>query len=131
VLDGEIARRLGKRAPAGPDDLVRRGLAALGREQYLDAAASLGAAFDAHPDDAPLAFVLGWARAGAGDRTGAITAFRNAALLEPAMVPAHLALADTYLTLGHPALAVQALEAGLKAVPQSVELARLLSSIRK
>jgi predicted Zn-dependent protease len=110
---------------------VRRGLAALGREQYAEAAASLETAFDAKPDDAALAFVLGWARAGAGDRTGAITAFRNAALLEPTMIPAHLALADTYVALGHPALAIQAVEAGLKAVPQSVELTRLLATIKK
>jgi hypothetical protein len=47
------------------------------------------------------------------------------------MVAAHLALADTYLAMGHPALAIQAVEAGLRAVPQSVELTRLLSSIRK
>ena len=75
--------------------------------------------------------MLGWARAGAGDRTGAITAFRNAALLEPTMVPAHLALAETYVALGHAALAIQAAEAGLKHVPQSVELTRLLSSLKK
>lgn len=131
VLQGEIAQRLSRRAAASATDTVRRGLAELGREQYAESATLLGAAFDAQPDDAALAFVLGWARAGAGDRTGAITAFRNAALLEPTMVPAHLALANTYLTLGHPALAIQAAEAGLKAVPQSVELTRLLSSLKK
>ncbi len=131
VLQGEIAQRLGRRAEASATDTVRRGLAELGRERYAESATLLGAAFDAQPDDAALAFVLGWARAGAGDRTGAVTAFRNAALLEPTMVPAHLALANTYLALGHPALAVQAAEAGLKAVPQSVELTRLLSSLRK
>jgi len=131
VLEGEIAQRLSRRAETSATDTVRRGLAELGREQYAESAALLGAAFDAQPDDAALAFVLGWARAGAGDRTGAVTAFRNAALLEPTMVPAHLALADTYLALGHPALAIQAAQAGLKAVPQSVELTRLLSSLKK
>jgi hypothetical protein len=131
VLDGEIARRLSRRAASSATDTVRRGLAELGREQYGEAAALLGAAFDAQPDDAALAFVLGWARVGAGDRTAAVTAFRNAAVLEPTMVAAHLALADTYLAMGHPALAIQAVEAGLRAVPQSVELTRLLSSIRK
>jgi VWFA-related protein len=131
VLQGEIAQRLSRRAATSATDTVRRGLAELGREQYAESAALLGVAFDAQPDDAALAFVLGWARAGAGDRTGAVTAFRNAALLEPAMVPAHLALADTYLALGHPALAIQAVEAGLKAVPQSVELTRLLASLKK
>ena len=131
VLDGEIAQRLSRRAATSATDTIRRGLAELGREQYAESAALLGVAFDAQPDDAALAFVLGWARAGAGDRTGAVTAFRNAAVLEPAMVPAHLALADMYLALGHPALAIQAVEAGLKAVPQSVELSRLLASLRK
>jgi hypothetical protein len=131
VLQGEIAQRLSRRAAAGGTDTIRRGLAELGRERYAESAALLAAAFDAQPDDAALAFVLGWAKAGAGDRTGAVTAFRNAAVLEPAMVPAHLALAETYLALGHPALAIQAVEAGLRAVPQSRELARLLSSIRK
>ena len=131
VLDGEIAKRLSSRAPTSPTDPVRRGLTELAREQYAEAAASLGAAFEAQSGDAALAFVLGWARAGAGDRTGAITAFRNAALLEPTMVPAHLALAETYVALGHAALAIQAAEAGLKHVPQSVELTRLLSSLKK
>jgi predicted Zn-dependent protease len=131
VLQGEIAQRLSRRAATSASDTVRRGLTELGREQYAESAATLGVAFDTQPDDAALAFVLGWARAGAGDQTGAVTAFRNAALLEPAMVPAHLALADTYLALGHPALAIQAAEAGLKAVPHSVELTRLLSSLKK
>ena len=35
---------------------------------------------------------------------------------------AHLALAQTYLDLGNPALAAQALEAGLRAIPGSIEL---------
>jgi tetratricopeptide (TPR) repeat protein len=131
VLQGEIAKQLSQRAAASPVDTVRRGLAELARDHYAESAALLGAAFDTQPTDAALAFVLGWARSGAGDRTGAVTAFRNATVLEPTMVPAHLALAETYIALGHPALAIQAAEAGLKAVPQSVELARLLSAIKK
>jgi len=131
VLDSEIARKLIQRAAAGPTDDVRRGLADLDRENYVSAAAILGLAFDTKPDDAALAFVLGWARVGAGNRTGAVTAFRNAALLEPTMVPAHLALAECYVALGHANLAVQAAEAGLKATPDSIELKRLLATLRK
>ena len=108
-----------------------RGLALLSQEDYSAAAVTLGQAFAITPNHAPLAFVLGWARVGAGDRTGAITAFRNAALLDPKMVAAHLALAETYVALGHTALAVQSLEAGLQAVPQSVELQRALARIRE
>ena len=100
-----------------------RGLARLGREEYALAAATLGLAFGASPDeDAALAFVLGWARIGADDRTGAVTAFRNAMRIEPTMTAAYLALAETYVGLGHPALARQALEAGLGALPESSEL---------
>ena len=109
-----------------------RGLARLGREEYAFAAATLGLAFGASPDeDAALAFVLGWARIGADDRTGAVTAFRNAIRIEPSMTAAYLALAETYVGLGHPALARQALEAGLGALPESSELRRMLTALKK
>ena len=116
------------------DDLVGlqlRGLAALGAEQYSDAASALAAAFRAKPDDADLAFVLGWAHVGAGNPPAAISAFRNAANLAPTMIAAHLALVEAYLAGGHRELALQAVEAGLRAVPQSVELLRLQGVLRK
>ena len=103
----------------------------MGREEYALAAATLGLAFGASPDDAALAFVLGWARIGADDRTGAVTAFRNAMRIEPTMTAAYLALAETYVGLGHPALARQALEAGLGALPESSELQRMLAALKK
>jgi VWFA-related protein len=131
VLDGEIARKLIQDATSDSNDPVLRGLAELGRENYGQAAATLGAAFTAQPGDARLAFVLGWARVGAGDPTGAVTAFRNAALADPKLVAAHLALAQTYLDLGNPALAAQALEAGLRAVPGSIELQRMRAEIKR
>jgi VWFA-related protein len=134
VLDGDIARRLIQQAEsAGTEDAAGRlkGFAELRRENYGTAAALLGVSFDANPKDAALAFVLGWAWIGAGNRTAAVTAFRNAVLLEPSMVPAHLALAENYVALGHPDLARQALEAGLGAVPQSLELARMLAALKK
>jgi VWFA-related protein len=111
--------------------LVLRGLAHFGREEYSAAAADLGQAFDARTDDAPLAFVLGWARIGAMDQVGAIGAFRNATRIEPKMTAAYLALAKTYTALGHPALAVQSIEAGLRELPESHELRDALMSVKK
>jgi VWFA-related protein len=119
---------------APPDDasaLVLRGLAQIGREEYSAAAAALGQAFDARPDDAPLAFVLGWAKIGAADQVGAIGAFRNAARIEPKMTAAYLALAKTYTALGHTALAVQSIEAGLRELPESNELRDALMLVKK
>jgi tetratricopeptide repeat protein len=108
-----------------------RGLADFGREQYAAAAITLGAQFDAHRDDAALAFVLGWARRASGDGPGAISAFRSAAHVEPGMVPAYLALASTYRDLGQSALAVQALEWGLRELPASPELQAMLAEVKK
>jgi VWFA-related protein len=108
-----------------------RGLAQLGARDYRSAAATLGRVFDASPVDAALAFALGWARIGAGDATGAIGAFRSAAYLEPTMIPAHLALAGAYVKLDQPALAVQALESGLRHLPDSRELQMMLSTLKK
>lgn len=119
---------------APPEDaaaLVLRGLAQIGREEYGAAAAALSRAFDARPDDAALAFVLGWARIGAADQVGAIGAFRNAARIEPKMTAAYLALAKTYTALGHPALALQSIEAGLRELPESNELRDALTSVKK
>ena len=118
-------------APADdPATLRLRGLAELAEQNYAAAAATLDEAFTAAPDQATLAFVLGWARIGAGNRTGAVTAFRNAALLEPKMVAAHLALAETYVALGQPALARQAIDAGLQSQPQSLELQRMAAALK-
>jgi hypothetical protein len=44
-------------------------------------------------------------------------------------VPAHLAVADGYLRISDPALAAQALRAGLAALPDSVELQAKLTEI--
>ena len=60
-------------------------------------------------DNALTAFFLGWAQEGAGDSRAAMSAWRSAAHLDPSLVSAHLALADGYLKVSQPALAVQAL----------------------
>jgi VWFA-related protein len=121
------------RAPGEPGVAAHalRGLALFVREDYAAAAAALGQTFDAAPDHALTAFFLGWAQEGAGDPRAAIGAWRSAAHLDPTMVSAHLALADGYLRLSLPALAVQALKAGLTRLPSSPELLAKLQEIEK
>ena len=119
-------------APADDPDAARlRALARLDRGDYAGAATDLEQLFNAQPTDARVAFVLGWARIGVGNQVKAVSAFRSAAFLDPTLVPAHLALAETYVRLNQPELAKQALEAGLTALPQSVELRRMLDTLKK
>lgn len=121
-----------RRAPSTDPDAARlRALARIDNEDYPGAVVDLSHAFDAWPSDARLAFVLGWAHIGAGNDVGAASAFRSAAYLDPTLVPAHLALADTYLRLQQPALAAQALEAALARLPQSPELKQKLETIKR
>lgn len=108
-----------------------RGLALFVREDYAGAAAALDASLAADPQNALTAFFLGWAREGARDATGALSAWRRAAFLDPANVSAHLALADGYMRLAQPALAAQALKAGLTALPSSPELQERLRQIER
>jgi hypothetical protein len=118
-------------ADAGSATSALRGLALFVREDYTAAAAALQAARTAGPDDALTAFFLGWAYEGAADRPAALGAWRSAAHLDPSLVSAHLALADGYLRMGQPALAVQALKAGLTALPSSPELLAKLEQIER
>ncbi|MBY0496811.1 MAG: VWA domain-containing protein [Cyanobacteria bacterium] len=121
-----------RREPANgvaPDGL--KGLALFAREEYGAAAAALRLASGAAPDNALTAFFLGWALEGAGDSRAALSAWRTAAHLDPALVSAHLALADGYLRIGQPALATQALRAGMVALPGSPELRARLEQIER
>ena len=63
-----------------------------------------------------------WALAGFASARAAISAWRPPAHLDPLLVPAHLALAEGYLKISERALALQALRAGLAALPESPEL---------
>lgn len=108
-----------------------RGFALFVREDYTGAAAALGRASAAEPKNALTAFFLGWAHEGAGDARAAISAWRSAAYLDPSLASAHLALADGYLRLSQPELAVQALRAGLTALPSSPELLTRLDQIER
>jgi tetratricopeptide (TPR) repeat protein len=111
--------------------LALRGFALFAREDYAGAAAALARALEEGPKNALTAFFLGWAYEGAGDARAAISAWRSAAYLDPSLVSVHLALADGYLRLSEPALAVQALKAGLTALPSSPELQTRLHQIEK
>jgi VWFA-related protein len=135
VVNGAFAREFAARlVDAGPPVGFEstRGLDRLAASDYPAAIAAFETVLGAGPDKAiagPAAFLLGWAYHGAGDDRQAISAWRRAAFLDPAIVPAHLALADMYMRLSQPALAIQALHAGLDALPQSRELRDRLSRI--
>ena len=111
--------------------LALTGLTRFVREDYAGGADALGKALKADPTSALTAFFLGWAREGAGDPRGALSAWRSAAHLDPTLVSAHLALADGYLRLSNPALAIQALKAGLVAIPGSPELQTRLAQLER
>ena len=99
-----------------------RGLARLSRRDY-DAAATLFATALEHDErSAALAFFLGWAHSARGNLPQAISAWRRTTFVDATLVSAHLALADAYVQLGQRALAIQAVRAGLTALPASPEL---------
>jgi VWFA-related protein len=108
-----------------------RGLALFAREDFAGAAQALQSAFDAEAQSSLTAFFLGWAHEGAGHTREAISAWRSAAHLDPTMVSAHIALADAYMRLSEPALALQAIRAGLSALPDSLELRERLARLEK
>lgn len=134
LVEAELQPSLGEAgAPAESKAIANalRGLAQFVREDYAGAAASLDLSLAADPDNALTAFFLGWAREGARDSRAALTAWRRAAFLDPSNVSAHLALADGYMRLAQPALAAQALRAGLTALPSSPELQERLRQIER
>lgn len=106
-----------------------RGLSKFVRDDFSGAVAAWTQAQRLQPEHALTAFFLGWAHDKAGDTRAALTAWRGAAHLDPLMVSAHLALAEGYLKLQQPALARQALRAGLDALPNSAELRQRLLEI--
>ena len=130
ILDGDFVRpgrAALSRSPAAVE--AARGMEAFAASRYADAAVALTAAMHQDPANAVIAFVLGWAEEARGDERAAISAWRAAAADDPRMLPAHLALADSYLRIAQPALAAQALRAGLIALPDSAELHARLARI--
>jgi hypothetical protein len=108
---------------------ARRGLDRLAAADYPAAIAGFESAAQADKKNGATSFFLGWAYHGAGDDRQAISAWRRAAYLSPTLVPVHLALADMYVRLSQPGLAIQALHAGLQALPQSPELLERLARL--
>lgn len=111
--------------------IARQGFEAFARGNYRSAVERLTEAMRLDQTNAAVAFVLGWACEAQGDHRAAIGAWRAAAATDPHMLPAHLALAEAYLRLSQPALARQALRAGLQALPDSPELRTRLAEIDK
>ena len=127
----EAASVLPGTTPESTEHLILRGLTRLHQQAYMDAAGDLRAALDRTPANPRIAFVLGWAYVGCGDMLKAIGAWRTAAYVDPTLVPAHLALADAYVSVSQPALAAQALRAGLRALPNSPELIAKLATVER
>jgi hypothetical protein len=117
--------------PVASDTLLLNGLAKLAAADYPAAASLLGTAFAADMSQAPVAFLLGWARTGAGDDAGAFSAWRAAVNADPAMVPAYLALIDGYVRVGQLDLALQVARSGSAALPASPELRDRLSRLER
>ena len=134
VLESDFVRpaRAALRASTGPGAArAVKGFELFERADYPAAAAELAAALAVERDNAPIAFVLGWAYEGAGDHTHAIGSWRAAATIDPKLLPAHLALAEAYIRISEPALAAQAIKAGLLALPDSPELQAKLAQLQR
>jgi VWFA-related protein len=134
ILNGDFVRgaRASLTQSAAPAaQRAVEGFDAFARGDYATAADRLGDAMTLDRHNAAVAFVLGWAWEARDDHRQAIGAWRAAAAIDPKMVPAHLALADTYLRLAQPALAAQALRAGLQALPDSPELQAKLAQVER
>jgi hypothetical protein len=133
ILDGAVVRRArgSLRESAAPAAVhATKGFDLFARGEYGAAAVELDEAVRLDQGNAAAAFVLGWAHEATGDLRQAIGAWRAAALIDPKMVPAYLAIADAYLRIAEPALAEQAIRTGLAALPASPELQAKLAQIQ-
>lgn len=94
-----------------PVQEYQRGAAALQAGQYRDAAGAFEHVTDSQPRDANAWYMLGLARAGAGDVKGASKAYQKAVKLDPAPVAPHKELALSYARLKDAAKAGAELDA--------------------
>jgi Tfp pilus assembly protein PilF len=134
ILGGDFVRKAREASARSADPAgvrAAKGFELFAQSDYANAAVELAAALKLDQRNAAMAFVLGWAHEGAGAHRDAIGAWRAAATIDPKMIPAHLALADAYLRVGEPALAAQAVRAGLAALPDSPELLAKLAEIEQ
>jgi hypothetical protein len=130
VIAREFAARMARDSADAAGD-ARRALDRLAAADFAAALTALDAVIRAAPRDPAAAFLQGWAYHGAGDDRQAISAWRRAAYIDPTFVPAHLALADLFTRLSQPALALQAVRAGLAALPDSPELTDRLARLER
>ena len=133
MLNGDFVRRAREtlRQSSAPAAVhATKGFELFAQSDYAGSATALAEALRLDQGSAATAFVLGWAYEGAGDHRQAIGAWRAAATIDPKIVPAHLALADGYMRISERALAVQAVKAGLAALPDSPELHAKLAQIQ-
>jgi VWFA-related protein len=134
IVEGMLARQFLTKltnAASPVASVASRALDRLAARDYPAAIDALQTVMTGDARNADAAFLLGWAFHGAGDDRQAISAWRRAAFMNPALVPAHLALAEMYVRLSQPLLAIQAVRAGLTTVPQSPELLDLLTRLEK
>ena len=134
ILNGDFVRRSRETlrvAATGAAVKATRGFELFAAADFKAAAAALDDALKLDPSQSAVAFVLGWAHEGAGNHRQAISAWRAAAAIDSKMIPAHLALADAYLRLSERGLALQAVRAGLAALPDSPELLAKLADIER
>jgi hypothetical protein len=134
ILAGDFvraARQSLRQSMAPPAVHATKGFDLFATGDYAAAATELAAFMKIDQTQAAVAFVLGWAHEAIGAHREAIGAWRAAAVIDPKMVPAHLALADAYLRIGEPALALQAVHAGLAALPDSAELRAKLADLER
>jgi VWFA-related protein len=116
-------------SPALP--AARAGLDRLRSSDFAGSISEFEAVIQVEDKNGAAPFLLGWAYHGAGQDRQAISAWRRAAFVDPTLVSAYLALADIYVRLSQPALAAQALRAGLAALPQSPELLERLARLER
>ena len=108
-----------------------RGLALFALGRFPEAGEAMERASALDPQTALPPFFLGWIRVFSGREPDAISAWRQAVAIDPALISAYLALAETYVRLAHPELAAQALKEGLRANPASIELRARLEKIER
>jgi VWFA-related protein len=132
IAASDVARDFASHLDATPVAAdARRALERLAAADYPAAIAGFETILRSQPDNAVAAFLQGWAYHGAGQDRLAISAWRRAAYIDQAFVPAHLALADLFTRIAQPELALQAVRAGLVALPQSPELLDRLSRLER
>jgi len=85
---------------ADAEEVFRKGLFLVWKEDYQEALACFEEVIEKKPDYAEAHFFLGLCRAGLGDYGGAITAYKQALQINPDYGWAHYGLGLTYLLMG-------------------------------